>query len=795
MNRFRRTLLGASFSAIAFAGQAQAQTNEAQADDVEVPDAQSPAPGEIVVTANKREQRLNDVGITVSVLSGDALQNRQINSLEDLALATPSLSFTNSANGTPVYTLRGVGFYEVSLGAYPTVSTYVDEAPLAFPALSSHSAFDLERVEILKGPQGTLFGQNATGGAINYIAAKPTDSLSAGGSVSYGRFNEVIGEAYISGPLAPNLNARIAGRIERADGWQVSNSRPGDRNGKIENYMGRLLVDFEPTERLRFKLNLNGWKDKSETQAPQFIALFPQAPPFVPPQLAGAQFSPESPRAADWTPGVPRRDNSLWQASLRTEFDVSDDITVTSLTSYVEFKQRQGDEGDGLPITTLDLVNNNGQIESFSQELRIANNSLSDFRWVIGANYENSTVNQVIDLRFDDTSIRGLYDVLFGYPFFSLSYSSDQKFENYAGFANIEYDIGKLTLKLGGRYTKSQIDADLCGFDDSGSPRNTGPLFYDVLFGGALGPYDGQCYQINNTPDTYNGVVPGASGNFIDSLNEDNFSWRVGLDYKPSDDILLYANLAKGYKAGSYPTLSASLFSQYLPVTQESVLSYEAGFKATLLDRALQLNGAVFYYDYSDKQLRSKLVDPNFGILDTLQNIPKSEVKGFELEMNIRPTQGLVINNTFTFLDATITEFTGINAGGVEANFAGANVPYTPKYQFGTNIDYDFPMSDSLNGFVGASLNFRSNTVATIGGEINPAGITSPVTTVFEIDDYALVDLRAGIASADDSWRVSVWGKNVLNEYYWNNVVAAFDTIGRYAGRPATYGVSVSFNY
>jgi outer membrane receptor protein involved in Fe transport len=789
MNRINRALLGASIAAIALFGQAHAQTAAPEATE------ESQDSGDIVVTANKREQRLNDVGTTVAVLSGDSLKDRQINSLEDLANATPGLSFTNSANGTPVYTLRGVGFYETSLGAYPTVSTYVDEAPLPFPVLSSHSAFDLERVEILKGPQGTLFGQNATGGAINYIAAKPTDSLSAGGTLSYGRFNEVIGEGFISGPLSPTLSARLAGRFERADGWQISNSRPNDRNGSVENYMGRLLVDFEPTETLRFKVNINGWKDKSDTQAPQYIGLFPQVPSFLTPQLAASPFSPERPQAADWTPGVTQRNNSMWQAALRSEFDLSDAITLTSITSYTKFKMSQGDEGDGLPISTLDLVNNDGRIESFNQEVRLSNDSGSDLRWVIGGNYERSNVYQEVDLSFPDVSVRGLYNFLFGYPFFSLTYSNDQKFRTYAGFANVEYDIGPLTVKVGGRYTKSKITSAECGFDDSGSPINTGPLFYDILFGGALGPYNGQCYQINNTATTYNGVPTGGSGQFIDTLEEDNFSWRVGLDYKPSDDVLLYANVARGYKAGSYPTLSASLFSQYLPVTQESVLSYEAGFKATLLDRALQLNGAAFYYDYTDKQLRSKIIDPNFGILDALQNIPKSDVKGFEIEMSIRPTRGLVINTTFTYLDASIKEFTGLNSGGISANFAGANVPYTPKYQIGTNIDYDFPVSPSLNGFVGAGLNFRSKTVATIGGETNPAGVTSPITTVFQIDDYTLVDLRAGIGASDDSWRVSIWGKNVFNEYYFNNVVTAFDTIQRYAGKPATYGVSVSFKY
>lgn len=175
MSLVKHALLGASLTTMVIANQAYAQTAAPPA---------GAAVADIVVTANKREQRLNDVGITVAVLSGNALQRQQINSLADLANATPSLSFTNSANGTPVYTLRGVGFYETSLGAYPTVSTYVDEAPLPFPVLSSHSAYDLERVEVLKGPQGTLFGQNATGGAINYIAAKPTSELHAGANVS-----------------------------------------------------------------------------------------------------------------------------------------------------------------------------------------------------------------------------------------------------------------------------------------------------------------------------------------------------------------------------------------------------------------------------------------------------------------------------------------------------------------------------------------------------------------------------------------------------------------------------------
>jgi hypothetical protein len=170
---------------------------------------------EIVVTAQKRAQNINAVGLTITAISGDTFKNQQINSPADLANAIPGLSYTNSSQGTPVYTLRGIGFYEASLAAYPAVAVYLDEVPLPFPALEKHSAFDLQRVEVLKGPQGTLFGQNSTGGAINYISAKPTNDLVAGVDLGYGNYDTTIDEGFISGPLNDVLSARLALRAER----------------------------------------------------------------------------------------------------------------------------------------------------------------------------------------------------------------------------------------------------------------------------------------------------------------------------------------------------------------------------------------------------------------------------------------------------------------------------------------------------------------------------------------------------------------------------------------------------
>lgn len=787
--------LGVSMLALATQAFAQEVATPPKADATAAPEEQAhDNSDDIVVTANKREQNLNDVGLTVTAIGADELKEKRISDIADIAQSVPGFSFANSVNGTPIYTLRGVGFIEASLGAYPTVSTYVDEVPLPFPALSSHAIYDLERVEVLKGPQGTLFGQNATGGALNIIAAKPTDDFIGGVDLSYGRFNQMEAEGFVSGPLSDTLRARAAVRVERGDGWQQSNSRPGDTNGKTRNYMGRLLLEFEPSDGARFLLNVNGWVDKSDTQAPQYIGNQPQAP--LPPIVANAPFSPFKPRAADWTPGIPFRDNNFWQASLRGDIDVTDDITLTSISAFSHYDQRQGNDGDGLLATAVDLPLDIGKIKSYSQELRLANDPLSAFRWTVGANYEKSSVFQETGGNYTDTSVAlqlgGLGFNTFGF----LTYTNDQDFRNYAFFGNVEFDVAaNVTIKAGARYTNSKTEASLFSVAPAGDLTGTGAFFYAALLGGAFGPYNGQPYSINNLGETINGTAPGAPGIFTGAQSEDNISYRLGVDWKLDPDILFYANVSKGYKAGSFPAVSASVFSQYLPVTQESLMAYEAGLKATLLDGKFQFNGAAFYYDYKDKQLRSKTIEPIFGLLDVLQNIPKSSIKGFEFDATIRPADFFTVTTAFTYLDAKIDEFEGINAGGLTADFSGARMPFTPKYQVGVSANLDIPISANMNLFSGASLSFRSDTVAAIGGDENPTNAVPQSFKLFGIDDYATLDAHIGIKSSDDIWRLSIWAENITNTYYWNNAVIYTDTITRYAGKPATYGVAVSYNF
>lgn len=755
-----------------------AGTSLAKAAETPAP-SDEPATQEIIVTAQKREQSINDVGLAITAISGDTLKGQQINSLADIANVVPGLSFSNSGQNTPIYTLRGVGFSESSLGAYPDVAVYLDEVPLPFPALTTLTAFDLERIEVLKGPQGTLFGNNATGGAINYVAAKPSDRFGAGVNLSYGRFNTISGEGYVTGPLGSTINARIAGKIVHGDEWQHGYTNDA-KVGKARTYAGRLQLDWQATSGLRFALNVNGWVDKSDPQALQFqIYRSNVGSVDAPPAVVNYPRAPENSRAADFS-GNYSADNSLFQAALRTELDITDKITLTSLTSYIDYKHDISYDQDGLTFQNFDIPSNIGDIESISQEIRLDNGSGPGLRWVIGANYGRDKVHEDFLQAFRDSSAFNVLGVTIG------GARSDQVMKNYAAFANAEYDITEqLTLKAGGRYTRAERSFDGCTYAVPGGGVKEAFVFIAGLVSGVTPPTpaDGECITIR--PDYL------SLGNFVSELNEDNFSWRVGLDYKPNPDILLYANVAKGYKAGSYPIAPASTTTQFLPVKQESVLDYEAGFKLTLLDRALQLNGTAFYYDYRDKQLRSKLRDPVWGLLDNLQNVPESTVKGLELEVTARPFAGFTLSAAATYLDAKVKKFQGINAGGVDADFAGTRVPFTPKYQFSINPSYEFPINDSLRGFLGATVNYRSSTNAVVGGStILVAG-----QDVYAIDGYTLVDGRIGVRSDDDRWEAQIWGKNIFNKYYWTNVLVGYDTTSRYAGRPATYGVSLSYRF
>ncbi|NBB42296.1 TonB-dependent receptor [Sphingobium yanoikuyae] len=785
----RMILLVASVSAVALQSPAFAQADTA-------PQAQQPVGlGDIVVTAQKREQAINDVPLSITAASGEKLASQGVANVADLVKIVPGFNYTESAFSTPVYTLRGIGFYDTSLAAKPTVSIYQDQVPIPFSIMTRGATLDLERVEVLKGPQGTLFGSNATGGAINYIAAKPTSTFRAGLDAGVDSFGQVSGGGFISGPISDTLTARVAVRTEQGGAWQRSYTRDeklGDRNFTT----GRILLDFEPSDGVRFSLNLNGFIDKSDGQAGQLIGVVPLGNPARLGPLATYPIAPHNNRDADWTPEQkPKRDDWFYQVAFRGDIDLTDDITLTSISSYSRYHNDQDIDPDGVALRDY-FYNTTGKITALSQELRLQGR-VGGLTYILGGNYAREKTYQQDDAGPYDqsTPAYNFVDAGLGVPFFVYSQYARQKFVNKAVFANLDYDLGdKITLHGGVRYTKTNIDFAGCTADRGFALGQGIQNLVNFIRGGAgLAPIsiaEGACVTIDGSTLTV--------GEVQRTLNEDNVSWRAGVDYKPSKDILLYASVSKGYKSGSFPMLSASDANQFNPVTQESITAYEVGAKLTVLENTAQINGALFYYDYSDKQLKGRVIaNPDvFGPLEALVNVPKSRVQGAEVQLDLAPTDGLHVSIGATYLDTKIKEsFVNYDSYGNQVDFGGSAFPYTPKFQIVTDAQYDWALSDDVEAFVGANLNFQSDTKAVLGNARATPSAELSAQGGLTIEDYTLIDLRAGLSFDDKRYKISAFVRNLGNTYYWTNATRITDTTVRFAGRPRTFGVNLSARF
>jgi iron complex outermembrane recepter protein len=790
-----------SIVAIVSAGAARAQA-EGAAPSSSASAAAMPAPEpsaagathgvqEIVVTAQKRAQSLTDVPMSITAATGDKLAEQGVKSTADLSRIVPGFNYTESAYSTPVYTLRGVGFYDTSLGAKSTVAVYTDEVPIPFAIETQGATLDLQRVEVLKGPQGTLFGQNSTGGAINYIAAKPTQTFHAGGEIGYQQYGQFDANGYVTGGLTNTLTARLAVMTQQGGDWQKSYTRDDKLGGK--NFTtGRLLVDFKPTDRLRFELNLNGFINKSDGQAAQYIAFTPlnQNPAHYG-VLPTYPLAPHNDRAADWSPdNRPKHNDRYYAASFRGDYDLGDHLTLTSITAYSHYKPDYKIDTDGGSFNAY-FYTVTGKIDAISQELRLTGKLGSHLQYIIGGNYSHEHVleNNEEGPSPDETAAYQLTDVVGTPPFFHYRQFSNQKFENKAVFANVDYDIGKFTIHGGVRYTDAKIrySGSTCDID-GGLAAGIGTLL-NAIRGQAGLPADisipqGGCVTIYDDPTQSNFLTPGIVSS---SLHQHNVSWRGGVDYKVNPRTMFYVSVSKGYKSGSYPLLSASGASQLRPVTQESVLAYEAGLKATLLDHTLQVSAAGFYYDYNNKQLKGRIVgNPDiFGPLETLVNIPKSSIKGGEMQFDIAPAKGLNFTIASTYIDSKIKRnFTNYTQYGDVVDFGGESFPFTPKIQVMVDGQYEFPVSNDFDAFFGSSVTYQSKTNSALGD-----------IALLKIDDYALVDARFGFATADKKYRLTFFGRNLANKYYWTNATRIIDTTVRLAGRPRTFGATLSARY
>jgi len=773
-------LLLASVTA-AEAQQASADTARA-ATNQSAPSSDIP---EIVVTAQKREQSINDVGLTVAAVSAQQLESAGITDISELPRVVSGFSASRSNDDVPVFTIRGIGFNAVQISAAPTVSAYVDEAPLPYLAMTGGTMLDLARVEVLKGPQGTLFGNNSTGGSINFIAAKPTPEFSAGFHSTYDRFGQVFFEGFVSGPVTDTFSVRVSANTTQDGAWQHTYT-PGPylKNGSADQGAERIIADWRPNDKLTVSMNLNSYYDLSDPQFSQLGLAQPSGGPgsgvVVPPygSISTYPLPPHDNRDVDFAsnPSTPYgRDDHFYQGVLHVDYDISKSLKLTSITNYAHLNMAVRFPIDG---TRIDIIEggHDGKVKTHGEELRLAGDFPDQrLHTLVGVNYSKDEIDESEDYAFNHFSVVP--------PGFNFNPVADITSETRAGFANADFDVAPhLTLTGGARYTEVKQTDDGC-FADNGD--GTARTFQGDFIAGPLRTAFGEppttayatakCLTVGPPPE----FLP---YEFLAHNTEDNVSWRIGLNYKPVQDLLIYGLVSRGYKAGAYPFLFALVSDQYSRVKQEEVTDYETGIKFTP-SRMVSLNGAVFYYDYANKQIygtQPLLIGPG----QVLLNVPKSKAYGGEFEATVTPIDKLTLHAAATYLHTEITDPGTLKQDAFgPVDYTGKPFAYSPHWSAVFDGDYRIPVGDGLNTVVG------------LDGTYNSAAYGDSSTRApYLLKAYTVLNAHIGLES-HNGWTVTAWVHNLANTYYWTSVNFAGDAFERTTGIPLNFGIAVSYRH
>lgn len=772
---------------------------------------------EVVVRAQRREEDVREVPIAVTALSGEQLKTLGVSDARELGGVVPGLVVSEGGQGAPVYTLRGVGFTDSSYFATPTTAVYLDEVNLPYSIMSKGAIFDVEQVEVLKGPQGTLFGRSTTGGAINFIANKPAREFQAGLTASYSRFDTTDIEAFVSGPVSDSFRYRLAARdIQRDKGWQYSNTNKDKTLGEQDRSAYRLALEWEPTDALLFSLMAATWRDRSDAQAGQPIALVPQNPYANDSQIPGSETGlvaqsvrdyplisqdTDDNRVAEWCTGHPscvrsdgrpmdfQLDETFRQLSLQTRWNIASNLQADFLASYTDFVSDDSEIPTGAFNQRHAELAVDVTMEVVDYELRLSGwNDSESLRWLVGY---HATPRDEVD-EYLDLIMSGTASVVFPAPviersllvteyYFSVA---ELDYQSKAPYANVEWQFSDaFKLVLGARYTEEERFYSGC----SGAKDPVNGLY--VLFQTLA---TRRALEAGTTPDIVNvngGCFSigedGEIGAYTETLEENSLSYRAVLDWTPRDEYLFYASYTRGFKSGSFPLFQTSDHEQLESVKQEQVDAYELGAKVDLWDRKAHVNSAIFYYRYRDKQLLSRFNDPVFGALPTLRNAPRSEVKGIEFDFTLTPTSGLYLTGAIAYLESEILRFEAINNRGEQVDLAGQEFNYSPKLSYSLSGDYSLPVGDNYEAGIGIDYYYVDDTNSSIEGD-----------PIFVHPDYGVTNARIRFGHRANDWMLTLWGKNVFNEYVVNSVHQGVgDLKYRITGMPQTYGVTLSLSY
>lgn len=669
--------------------------------------------GDIVVTAQRREERLINAPVVVSAVSGSTLTQLGVREATQLNNVVPSLEIADPGT-IPKVAIRGVSLNDFGYANESPIAFYTNDVYFGTPLSPLGQIFDINRVEVLRGPQGTLFGRNATGGLIQIITAKPTKDFSGSVSFQYGSFDQVIVEGHQNIPLSDTVRTRTAAIFNRDKGWQKSVIN-GARFAKTHAWSIRETIDIDLSESITNSLLAHyGKKDGQNsvvafrgTQDPTTGALCSIENVLANLCVTSTGLRNPNPNPRQVYSSQTERPNILetWGVDNTLKYSATT-FNLTSVTAYESTKAFSAGDVGGLPNSLL-IDAYFAKRKQFSQELR-ADGEFGQFKWVAGAYYFHE------NLPYGLVTSPGLVPLV-GTIFFGqvLQNEFKQKTKSIATFGQVDYDVlPSLTLTGGIRYSHEKKTLTI-----TDTLSNPNPVF---------------------PPETY-------------SPTSNVVTWKAGAKWQVQKGLMVYANVATGFKTAAFNTSLVSPTGA-APARPEKNTNYELGIKGETPDRRLQASIVAFYTDY--REMQTITFRPG-TFTATLFNIPKARIHGLEAEVTARPFDGLSLDGSISILDTKVIA-PGVAVAGVPIN--GMHLSLSPKFSAkgGIRYDYDTGSMGTISPWVHVS--YRTKTWAAL-----------PTSLADEFPGYTLMDVGITWASPDKKWAVDLLAQNATDKAYYTN--------------------------
>ena len=708
---------------------------------------------EVMVTAEKRSQSIQDIPASISAFDERAVRDAGIVDVSLVAPRVPGFYAGGFGTSRPQLYIRGIGTRQFDPGSESSVGVFVDEAYLGRTGGVLGTLKDVQRIEVLKGPQGTLYGRNVIGGVVNVVTKGPSDEFEAEAEIGAGNYSSKNLFGAVSGPLIEDkLSGRAAFWHSYREGY-MTNLTTGEHPQGLDNTGGRLRLLFTPIDNLRMDLIADFARDTGDSFQGESI---------------GSTANPDGILLGGG--GTPKKSGNKFKQFYTTDTDYSRDVdalnakveydfesgTLISVSTYREMSYSDDRDFDNTSLDVMRQISVEDS-EQITQEVRFVSTpdgSLSfngKVDWIAGIYYFSDESSHFDTFKYGPDSAVYAPTADGSYPTDVTGGSFDTTSNAYFGQATILL-TDQLDLTLGLRYTKDTKSAIL-----SGTTTDARPLV-------------SADFVVVNPEQEFTSTDP-----------------KAVLNYRVNDELSFYTSYSQGFKSGGYQYTSLTASQAGIVFEPEQLVAYEIGFKSQWLDNSLTFNGAVYQFDYTDIQV-SRVVQLSDGSTPSLiDNAGESEIRGLEMDLLYRPTVALTLNFAYAYTDAKYLDYVASNA----VDYSDTRMVRAPENSFNIGAEYIIPLKDEMELILRGDYSYNSEFFHEPGEADAKYGTTAPYT---KEDAYGLANVRATV-NFDSNWRASVWANNVLNEEYRSTILALPGQVINIYGLPRTFGATVAWTY